>query len=95
MALTRAEVEKVAQLARLKFSAEELDQFTSQLSQIIDYVEQLADLPTDATRPMSHSVELQNVFRADTVADSLPRDAALANAPRHDEEFFLVPPVLD
>lgn len=95
MSLSREQVEKVALLARLKFAPEELDQFTSQLSQIIAYVEQLGELQTDAVEPMSHPIDLCNVFREDNQLGSLPRDAALANAPGRDDEFFLVPPVLD
>lgn len=95
MALSRAQVEKVALLARLRFTPEELDQFTSQLSQILSYVGQLGELDTDDVEPLSHPLELRNVFREDELGESLPRDVALANAPCHDGEFFLVPPVLD
>ena len=95
MPLSREQVEKVALLARLKFAPQELDRFTSQLSQILAYVEQLGELQTDDVEPMSHPIELRNVFREDNQLGSLPRDAALANAPQRDDEFFLVPPVLD
>lgn len=95
MPLSREQVEKVALLARLKFTPEELGRFTSQLSPIIAYVEQLGELQTDDVEPMSHPIELRNVFRDDIQLGSLPRDAALANAPGRDDEFFLVPPVLD
>jgi aspartyl-tRNA(Asn)/glutamyl-tRNA(Gln) amidotransferase subunit C len=95
MGLVRAQVEKVALLARLKFRADELDQFTAQLGQILSYVEQLGELNTEDVEPLSHPLELRSVFRDDELAQSLPREVALANAPQHDGEFFLVPPVLD
>ena len=64
------------------------------MGQIVDYVHQLAELDTDAVEPMAHAVELSNVFADDTLAESLPRDEALANAPRRDDECYLVPAVL-
>jgi aspartyl-tRNA(Asn)/glutamyl-tRNA(Gln) amidotransferase subunit C len=94
MALTRDEVEKVSLLARLKLTEEELDRMTAQLGQIVDYVHQLAELDTEEVEPMVHAVELTNVFRPDEVRPSLPRAEALANAPKRDEECYLVPAVL-
>jgi len=94
MALTRADVEKVALLARLRLSDAELDTMTGQLVQIVGYVDQLSEVDTTDVAPMAHAVELTNVFRDDRVAPSLPRDEALANAPRRNERGYLVPPVL-
>jgi aspartyl-tRNA(Asn)/glutamyl-tRNA(Gln) amidotransferase subunit C len=94
MNLTRQDVEKVALLARLKLSDDELARMTVQLAQIVGYVEQLNELDTDEVEPMAHAVELVNVFRADGVTESLPRDRALANAPKSDGECYLVPAVL-
>jgi aspartyl-tRNA(Asn)/glutamyl-tRNA(Gln) amidotransferase subunit C len=94
MSLSRQEVEKVSLLGRLLLSSEELDLMTTQLGQIVDYMRLLAELNTDGVEPMAHAVELENVFREDALQDSLPRKQALANAPRHDDEFYLVPAVL-
>jgi len=94
MPLTREEVEKVSLLARLKLSDAELDRMTAQLGQVVDYVHQLAELDTEEVEPMVHAVELTNVFRADVVRPSLERAEALANAPKRDEECYLVPAVL-
>lgn len=94
MGLTRAEVEKVALLARLQFTPAELDRITQQLGQIVDYMQLLSELDTANVEPMAHPVDIGNVFRADDVRDSLPREAALANAPKHDGECYLVPAVL-
>jgi aspartyl-tRNA(Asn)/glutamyl-tRNA(Gln) amidotransferase subunit C len=95
MALTRDEVAKVAVLARLRLSPEELDTFTHQLSSIIDYVAQLQELDTHDVEPLAHGVEVRNVFRDDVRGAALPRDAALANAPARNDHSFLVPPVLE
>ncbi len=94
MSISRAEVEKVALLARLRLSPQELDTMTAQLGAIVDYVQQLSELNTDDVEPMAHAVELSNVFRADEPQPSLDRAAALANAPHHDDECYLVPAVL-
>jgi aspartyl-tRNA(Asn)/glutamyl-tRNA(Gln) amidotransferase subunit C len=94
MSLTRAEIEKVAVLARLELTDAEIDQMTIQLGQIVDYVEQLSAVDTGDVEPMAHAVELQNVFGADVVQPSLPRDSALANAPRHNDRGYLAPAVL-
>jgi aspartyl-tRNA(Asn)/glutamyl-tRNA(Gln) amidotransferase subunit C len=94
MSLTRAEVEKVSLLARLRLSPQELDTMTTQLGAIVGYVEQLAELNTDGVEPMAHALEVSNVFAADEPRPSLPRTAALAGAPHHDDEFYLVPAVL-
>ena len=67
---------------------------TEQLAQIVGYVDQLAEVNTDGVEPMAHAVEVTNVFRDDAVAESLPREEALANAPHRDERGYLVPAVL-
>ena len=94
MSLTREEVEKVSLLARLRLSDEELDLMTAQMGQIVAYVELLSELDTDAVEPMAHALDVSNVFAADELRPSLKRDAALAGAPHHDREFYLVPAVL-
>ena len=94
MNLTRDDVEKVALLARLEFSDEELEQMTSQLGQIVGYVEQLQQLDTEGVEPLAHGVEVLNVFAEDVVEPSLSRDDALSNAPKRDEACYRVPAVL-
>lgn len=94
MSLSREEVEKVSLLARLRLSEQELGLMTSQLGQIVEYVEQLSELDTDDVEPMAHAVAIQNVFAIDEVASSLDREQSLANAPKRDEECYRVPAVL-
>jgi aspartyl-tRNA(Asn)/glutamyl-tRNA(Gln) amidotransferase subunit C len=55
----------------------------------------LNEVDTDDVEPMAHAVEVTNVLREDAVRESLPREAALANAPKTDGECFLVPPILE
>lgn len=94
MSITRQDVEKVALLARLQLTDDELATMTDQLAQIVAYVDQLGEVATDDVAPMAHAIELVNVFKDDVVIASLPRDEALANAPHHDERGYLVPAVL-
>jgi aspartyl-tRNA(Asn)/glutamyl-tRNA(Gln) amidotransferase subunit C len=95
MNLSRDEVRKVATLARLKVSDGELDTLASDLSAIIGYVQVLNEVSTTGVAPMVHAVELHNVLRPDVIADSLPRAAALSNAPQSDGQYFLVPAIID
>ena len=94
MSLTRAEVEKVSLLARLRLSDAELAALTEQMRHIVEYVEQLGELNTVDVLPMAHAAELTNVFAADVVRPSLDRELTLANAPKRDDECFRVPAVL-
>lgn len=95
MSLSNEDVAKVAILARLRLSPEELQQFTGQLNTIVEFVAQLQELDTKDVEPLAHGVEVRNVFREDKRGESLPREAALANAPKRNAESFLVPAVLD
>lgn len=94
MSLSRDAVQKVALLARLQLTEDELDTLTVQLAHIVDYVQQLAELNTDGIEPLAHALELQNVFAEDALCPSLPRELALANAPKRDDECYRVPAVL-
>ena len=94
MSLTRADVEKVSLLGRLLLSDAELDKMTEQMGRIVGYIEQLGELNTENVQPMAHALEMHNVFADDALGVSLPREAALANAPKKDSECYRVPAVL-
>lgn len=94
MSISRQDIEKVALLGRLQLTEAEVATMTTELGQIVGYVDQLAEVNTDGIEPMAHAIEVVNVFRADEVAASLPREEALANAPHRDERGYLVPAVL-
>jgi aspartyl-tRNA(Asn)/glutamyl-tRNA(Gln) amidotransferase subunit C len=93
--LTEQQVLRVAALARLKLTPQEIRAFAPQLNQVLDYVAQLNEVDSENVEPMVHAIELSNVLRADQTAPSLPRDAALQNAPQSDGRYFLAPPILD
>jgi aspartyl-tRNA(Asn)/glutamyl-tRNA(Gln) amidotransferase subunit C len=94
MSLSRADVDRVSLLARLRLSDAELDCFARQLTRVVDYFRQLDELDTSQVQPMAHAIELHNIFAADQLEPSLDRDLALANAPNHDQECYRVPAVL-
>ena len=94
MSISRQDIEKVALLARLQLTDDELSKMTVELAQIVGYVDQLAEVDTNGIEPMAHAIETANVCRDDVVVASLPRDEALANAPHRDERGYLVPAVL-
>ena len=95
MSLTAEEVRWVAHLARLELSAAELEAMTRQLSAILKYVNQLQQVNTEGVEPLAHPLPIQNVFRDDVTAPSLPVAAALANAPDRRGDFYGVPAVLE
>ena len=95
MDFSRDDVRKVAGLARLKVGDDELDRVAAELQAMIGYVQILNEVDTTNVLPMVHAVELQNVLRSDVLARSLARTSALANAPRTDGIFFLVPAIIE
>ncbi len=94
MAITRAEVRRVAQLARLDLADGEQDAFGKQLDQILLYVQKLKTFDTEGVEATSTVLEQVNVFRPDEVRPSLSVDEALANAPVTQENYFQVPRII-
>ncbi|HCY76407.1 MAG TPA: Asp-tRNA(Asn)/Glu-tRNA(Gln) amidotransferase GatCAB subunit C [Ignavibacteriales bacterium] len=94
MPVTKKEVEKIAELANLKFSDEELESFTPEMNEILTYMEKLNELNTENVEPLSHPVEQTNVFREDELKPSITTEDALKNAPAKDETHFKVPKVI-
>lgn len=94
MAVTKKDVEKIAELARLKFTDAELENFTPQMNEILSYMDKLNELDTENVKPLSHPVEQNNVFRDDETKQSISTEEALKNAPSKDEHHFKVPKVI-
>ena len=95
MAITRADVQHVAYLARLGLDEDELDRMAEQLNQILGAMEALKGLDTSAIPPTAQVIPLQSVMRDDEPRPSWPREEILANAPRVRDGQFVVPVVLD
>jgi aspartyl-tRNA(Asn)/glutamyl-tRNA(Gln) amidotransferase subunit C len=94
MAVTKKDVEKIAELARLKFTDDELENFTPQMNEILSYMDKLNELDTENVQPLSHPVEQSNVFREDDLKPSISAEDALKNAPSKDDRHFKVPKVI-
>jgi len=93
--IDQAQVRKVAKLSRLELTETEVEEFTAQLSAILDYVEKMNELDTADVEPLAHCLPITNVFRADSVEKSLGTEKTLGNAPQRDGDFFKVPKILD
>ena len=88
------QVRKVALLARLDLTEAEEQQFTEQLSGILDYVNQLNELDTDDTEPTTRAIELSNITRQDELDPFAARESILDIAPDREDDFFKVPKIL-
>ncbi|MEM9805691.1 MAG: Asp-tRNA(Asn)/Glu-tRNA(Gln) amidotransferase subunit GatC [Cyanobacteria bacterium P01_D01_bin.56] len=88
------QVRKVALLARLDLTEAEEQQFTEQLSGILDYVQQLDELNTEDIEPTTRAIELSNITRQDELDTFADRESILDNAPEREDDFFKVPKIL-
>ena len=79
-------VAQIARLAKIKLSEGDVEKYSAQLGDILDYMDKLNELDIAGVEPFTHAVELDSVFRED--------DPALSNAPRTDGTYFIVPPVI-
>ena len=95
MSLDKAAVEKVARLARLKITDEEAEKYGAQLSNIINFVEQLQEVDTDNVEPLASVVDIKLRLREDEITDGGIQKDVLANAPEELEGFFVVPKVVE
>lgn len=92
--IQRSEVEYVARLAKLKLSEEEIQSFTGQLGNILDYIHNLEKIDTSNVQAVAHVLSLHNVFREDGVEDSLDSETVLENAPERAGRYFKTPQIL-
>jgi len=90
--LTAADVAKVARLARLNVSPEEVERYTRQLDGMLDHFADIDNLDLAAVEPMTQPYPLFNVLRADVERPCLDRDEVLASAPAAEDGRFRVPP---
>jgi len=95
VSLTREEVERIAQLARVGVTEEDVTRFQAQLSVILDSFAALASLDTTGVPPTAHTLPLANIERADESRPSYQPEAILANAPLRQDDFIRVRRVLE
>lgn len=87
-------VRHIGKLSRIELGDAQVAAFGRQLASILEYFGKLAELDTEGVEPMPHAVELRNVLAEDLPGESLTAEAALANAPQRDGDFFMVPKVI-
>jgi aspartyl-tRNA(Asn)/glutamyl-tRNA(Gln) amidotransferase subunit C len=96
MAVTKEDVEKIAKLAKLRFSDKEMEKLKGEMNKVLDYIDTLNEIPgLDKVDPLENINESENVFREDVSETCLTKEEALKNAPEKTESFFKVPKVLD
>jgi aspartyl-tRNA(Asn)/glutamyl-tRNA(Gln) amidotransferase subunit C len=95
MKLSREEVLHIARLARVSLTDEEITRMSEQLSNLLENFEILQKVDTNGVPPTAQSIDLQSVMRPDEIVPSLPPEDILANAPRREENYFRVRPVLE
>ena len=89
------QVQKVAHLARLELTPAEQEQFTSQLSSILEYVEQLNELDTTDVPPTTRAIDVSNITRPDELQPYPDHEALLEQAPQREDTFFQVPQIMN
>ena len=95
MAIDAATVRKVAKLARLSEAEDRLEPLAAELSGIMTWIEQLAEVDTDGVEPMASAVDLKLPMREDVVTEGGDPAKVLANAPSSRDNFFVVPKVVE
>jgi len=95
MSLSTQDVEKVARLARLAMTGEEIETARTQLNGIFNLIAEMQAVDTDGVAPMSHSQNLTQRLRLDTVTEANQREAFQAIAPQVEAGLYLVPKVIE
>ncbi|WP_066186255.1 MULTISPECIES: Asp-tRNA(Asn)/Glu-tRNA(Gln) amidotransferase subunit GatC [Gracilibacillus] len=93
--ISKEQVKHVANLARLALNEKEVEMFTQQLGDIINYAELLNELDTSEVEPTTHVLDLKNVLRKDEAAEWITKEDALKNAPDQADGQFRVPSILE
>ena len=95
MNVTEQDLTTTAHLSRLAIPAAEKDAALKTLGDFLTYVDNLSDVDTKDVQPTTYALPIENGFRADEVRPSLSNEAALSNAPLHENGYFKVPKVLE
>jgi aspartyl-tRNA(Asn)/glutamyl-tRNA(Gln) amidotransferase subunit C len=95
MALDKATVARIAVLARIKVPESEQEHLARELSNILDWIAQLNEVPTDGVEPMASVADMRVPMRDDAVTDGNIQDRILKNAPQSSRGFFVVPKVVE
>jgi aspartyl-tRNA(Asn)/glutamyl-tRNA(Gln) amidotransferase subunit C len=95
MSVDAQTVRRIAHLARIAVEEGEVERLRGELNAILAFVEQLQEVDIDGVEPMTSVTPMQMKMRADAVTDGNDAEAVLANAPASENNFFLVPKVVE
>ncbi|MDF1644492.1 MAG: Asp-tRNA(Asn)/Glu-tRNA(Gln) amidotransferase subunit GatC [Pseudomonadales bacterium] len=95
MSIDSKEIEKLADLARLKFDQEQLGEVTDRIASVLDFIDQLHQTETQAIEPMAHPMDAVQRLRADKVTESNQREKYQQVAPATENGLYLVPKVIE
>lgn len=91
--ISKEDTKHVAKLGRLELSEQEVEKFSTQLGNILKYVEQMNEIDTTDVKPMAHPFDIVNVMREDEVYYENTKEELLQNAPEEEDGFFRVPKI--
>ncbi len=95
MKITAQDVLHVAKLSRLKVAEQDIEKFTAQFNDILNYADVINQLDTTNIKATAQAIKLQNVLREDVVQGSFSNEKALQNAPQQQDGCYVVPKVID
>lgn len=95
MKIDQSSIKKIAHLARLEFDENSAEKMSKDMSQILDWVEQLNELDTEGIEPLTTMSSETNVMREDKIGKHLDHEAGMKNAPKRDSDYFRVPKVME
>ena len=95
MTIDKETVDKIAHLARLELSPGETDEMIKDMSKILDFMAKLNEIDTAGVEPLVYMTDEVNVLRDDVVKQQITHQEALLNAPKHDDDYFLVAKVIE
>jgi len=95
MTIDKETVDKIAHLARLELSPGETEEMIKDMSKILDFMAKLNEIDTAGVEPLVYMTDEVNVLREDVVKQEITHQEALQNAPKHDDDYFLVAKVIE
>jgi len=95
MKINQENLQKIAHLARLNFDVQAGEKMSADLSQVLNWVEQLQEVDTEGVAPLTNMSAEVNALRSDVVGVQLTQEQALKNAPQQENGFFSVPKVME
>ena len=88
-------VDKIAHLARLELAPDEKEEMIADMNKILGFMAKLNEVDTNGVEPLVYMSDEVNVFREDVVKQEITTEEALQNAPKHDDQYFLVAKVIE